>query len=268
MKIVSWNINGYRAVTGQNASKRFDKITKDNKLFQYIEKDNYPDIIALQEIKAEPEQIMEELRCPEGYFAYYNPSRGRKGYSGTLTLSKVEAKEVNLGIGIEKFDIEGRIIETVYNDLVHFNIYFPNGTSGDERLNYKMEFFAEFFNYVNRKYSQDSSVVISGDYNIAHKEIDLARPKENVNNSGFLPMERDFLDKVFNEMGFIDSFRFVNPHPEQYSWWSNRGRARENNVGWRIDYNAVTQGLKSSIKHAEIQMAVPGSDHCPVILEI
>ncbi len=265
MKIITWNINGYRAITGQNASRRFDVLTKENKLFAYIEAEQ-PDLIALQETKAEISQINEELIAPAGYYHYYNHSRARKGYSGTVTFCKKEPNDVRYGFGIEKFDVEGRVVETIFDKLVHFNIYFPNAQQIDLRLDYKLDFYRALYQYVQENHP-DKNVVISGDYNTAHKAIDLARPEQNLQTSGFLQVERDMLDELI-QMGYIDTFREVNQEPGQYSWWSNRSRARENNVGWRIDYHFVSSNLKDKIKDCKIQQQVFGSDHCPIVLDL
>lgn len=266
MKIISWNINGYRAVTGQNASKRFDKITKENKLFKFIEDEN-PDIICLQEIKAEPSQILEELRTPLGYHSYYNYSKGKKGYSGVAVFTKIEPLNVNDSIGIERFDMEGRILECKYENFSLFNIYFPKGYTDNERLDYKMDFYNALFDYLKKHYAPEHNIIICGDYNTAHKEIDLARPKDNTNTSGFLIEERVKLDELI-ELGFTDAFRLVNTEPNHYTWWSQRGGARDKNIGWRIDYHFITDNLKNNVKNCTQRPDVLGSDHCPVILDI
>ncbi|MFA6571532.1 MAG: exodeoxyribonuclease III [Bacteroidota bacterium] len=266
MKIVSWNINGYRAVTGQNESKRFDVVTKENKLFSYISAEK-PDIICLQEIKADLEQITEELRSPKGYNSYFHTCSVKKGYSGVAIFSKTEPLELNNKFGKEKFDGEGRFLEVKFKDFTLFNIYFPKGYTDNDRLDYKLEFYDEFFRYIQKLLKKEKNIIISGDYNTAHHEIDLARPKENVNTSGFLEVERKKLDELV-KLGFIDSFRMFDNKNGTYSWWSQRGRARENNVGWRIDYNFVSQSLKDKVKNAYIQPHILGSDHCPVVLEL
>lgn len=266
MILTSWNINGYRSITGQNASKRYDKITKENKLFSYIEKFN-PDLIALQETKAEPEQILEELRAPKGYYAYYNSSKAKKGYSGVVTFTKSKPIFVSDSIGIPEFDLEGRIVETEFPEFAHFNVYFPNGNQGDERVRYKLAFYDAIFKYAGEKYGSNKPVIISGDYNTAHKEIDLARPKENEGNSGFLPIEREKFDEIL-ALGYTDSFRKVNPEPNNYTWWSNRGRAREHNVGWRLDYHLVSNFASDAVIDCKIQSEIFGSDHCPLELTI
>ncbi|MGA2298845.1 MAG: exodeoxyribonuclease III [FCB group bacterium] len=266
MKIITWNINGYRAATGQNASKRYDVITKDNKLFTYIEKEK-PDIICLQEIKADLEQIDKDLQCPSGYQNFFHTCSVKKGYSGVAVFTKIKPLEVNNKFGIEKFDGEGRFIEMKFKDFILFNIYFPKGYTDSERLDYKLEFYDALFSYIEKLRKKGNKVIISGDYNTAHKEIDLARPQENINTSGFLPIERTKLDWM-EQHNYIDTFRLFNEGNGFYTWWSARGRARENNVGWRIDYNWVSSDLKESVKKAYIQPEVQGSDHCPVVLEL
>ncbi len=266
MKIITWNINGYRSIAGQNPSRRLDKVTKENKLFEYIQNEN-PDIICMQEIKADEEQIDEGIRTPPGYHSIYNSCKIKKGYSGVAVFSKIKPKKVNTGIGIPEFDGEGRIIEADYDDFTVFSVYFPKGYTDHERLDYKMRFYDAFFAYAEKLRKKGRKLVISGDYNTAHKEIDLARPKENVNISGFLPEERIKLDEIVR-LGYIDSFRELDPGPGVYSWWTQRGRARENNIGWRIDYHFITKNLLPALTKAYYQPEVFGSDHCPVVIEL
>ena len=265
-KIITWNINGYRAISGQNPKKKYDKVIQENKLFEYIEKEK-PDIICMQETKASEEQINEELRYPPGYVGYYHSCSVKKGYSGVVTFSKKEPKNVNLKIGIDKFDGEGRILETDFGDFVLFNIYFPKGYTDDPRLDYKMEFYDALFDYIEKLKKKGKKIIVSGDYNTAHQEIDLARPKENTNTSGFLQIERDKLDWM-TEQGWVDSFRQFEKEGGHYTWWSQRGRARENNVGWRIDYHFITENLLPNLKNAYQQPEAEGSDHCPVVIEL
>ena len=263
MKIISWNINGYRSVTGQNPSKRFDVISRDNKLFKYIE-EAQPDIICLQEIKAEVEQINEDLRTPPGYHSYYNVCRRKKGYSGVAIFTKQKPLEIVSDLGVNKFDEEGRILLLNYKDYSVFGIYFPKGYADNERLDYKLEFYEYLFDYLKK---HPKPYIISGDYNTAHHPIDLARPKENIEVSGFMPIERVKLDWMVDN-GYVDTFREFNEGNGHYTWWTQRGRARENNVGWRIDYHFVSQELKSSLKSAYHHPEQMGSDHCPVVAEL
>lgn len=266
MKIISWNVNGIRSIIGQNPSKKFDKVVKENKLFSYLQSEN-PDILMIQETKAEPLQINENLRQPPGYFAYYHSCERKKGYSGVVTFSKHKPDYVNSKIGIKKFDEEGRIAETHFGDLAIFNIYFPNGTSGQERIDYKLEFYDALFTHTEKVRKSGKKIIISGDYNTAHNEIDLARPKENRETSGFLDIERAKIDEII-KLKYIDTFREYNKEGENYTWWSNRARARENNVGWRIDYHLVTEDLMPDVTASYHQPLVEGSDHCPIIIEL
>lgn len=266
MKIITWNINGYRSIAGQNPSRRYDIVTKDNKLFEFIDAEK-PDILCLQETKADLEQIDESIRTPPGYHSIYNSCKIKKGYSGVALFSKIKPKSIRSGIGLTEFDNEGRIIEADFDDFVVFSVYFPKGYTDHERLDYKMRFYDAFFNYTDKLRKKGRKIIISGDYNTAHKEIDLARPKENVNISGFLPEERKKLDEIVKS-GYIDSFRILDSSPGIYSWWTQRGRARENNIGWRIDYHFVTKNLLTVVQNVKYRPEILGSDHCPVILEL
>jgi exodeoxyribonuclease III len=266
MKIITWNVNGYRSITGQNPSKRYDKVSKDNKLFAYIEIEK-PDIICLQETKADESQIDDNLKAPEGYTGFYHSCKETKGYSGVATFTKIKPKSVNMEIGVEKFDDEGRVIELEFDKFILFNIYFPKGYAASERLDYKLEFYDRLFAFIKKPKYKNKKIIICGDYNTAHKEIDLARPGENHGTSGFMPVERVKLDWMV-ENGFIDTFREFSQETGVYSWWSQRGRARDNNVGWRIDYHFVTANLKDKLINCTYQPDIMGSDHCPVVLEI
>jgi len=266
LKIITWNINGYRAITGQNPSKRFDKISRDNKLFDFIYSQN-PDIICLQETKADKEQIDESLRIPIGYFAYYHSCERKKGYSGVVTFTKIKPEKVNYKVGIEKFDVEGRLVETHFKDFILLNIYFPKGYTDSERLDYKMDFYEYIYKHLTKISKVNKNIIVSGDYNTAHNPIDLARPDENENTSGFLQIERDKLDKLV-KMGYTDCFRHFIKEEGHYTWWSQRGRARENNIGWRIDYHFSSNSLKNKLKNCIQMPEIHGSDHCPVVLEI
>ncbi len=264
MKIISWNVNGYRSITGQNPSKRYDKITNDNKFFDYVYREQ-PDIIGIQETKAMPEQINENLRTPDGYFSFYNSAKTKKGYSGVALFAKKKPKHISYGFGNPLFDDEGRIIEADFGNFIFFNIYFPKGYAEHERLDYKLKFYDYLFDYLKKH--KDTPFIISGDYNTAHNEIDLAKPKQNINTSGFMPIEREKLDWLADN-GFVDTFRMFTKEGGHYSWWSQRGRARENNIGWRIDYHFVSDSLTSSVKKSYLQPEQTGSDHCPIILEL
>ena len=266
MKIISWNINGIRSILGQNSSRKFNVVSKENKLFDYIEREA-PDIIMLQETKAEPEQINEELRQPPGYHAFYHSCRRKKGYSGVVTYAKEKPEIVDQNIGDEQFDCEGRMIETHFDDLAIFNVYFPNGTSGMERVDYKLGFYDALFQKVERVRKQGKKIIVSGDYNTAHNEIDLARPEANRENSGFMDIERVKIDEIVN-MKYVDTFREFTKDGGHYTWWSQRGGARARNVGWRIDYHFVSEDLMPDVKSSFHQPNEPGSDHCPIVMEI
>ena len=252
MKIYSWNVNGIRAA--------------ERKGFLDFLQEESPDIIGIQEIKARPDQLNPELKYPNGYHAYFNPAE-RPGYSGVAIYSKEEPLNVSYGFGIEKFDIEGRVIAAEYKDFIFINIYFPNGRRDDERLKYKMDFYDEILKYSNELVKKGKKIIVSGDYNTAHKSIDLARPKENETVSGFLPEERAWID-TFISNGYIDAFREFSKAPEEYSWWSMRTAARLRNVGWRLDYHFISKNLHKNLKNSYIKQSIMGSDHCPVVIEL
>lgn len=252
MKLVTWNVNGIRAAIKKG-------------LYDYIAAES-PDVLCLQETKIDAEKIEKEIEVPKGYHAFWN-SAERKGYSGTATFCKTKPVEVRNGIGVKRFDTEGRVLATEFKDFVLFNVYFPNGTSGYHRVEYKLDFYDALLDHCLELRESGKKLIVCGDYNTAHKEIDLARPRENSKTSGFLPEERVKVDEWL-EAGFVDVFRDFHPEPNQYSWWSFRSNARANNVGWRIDYHLVTDDLKSRCKDAYLQMDVEGSDHCPVVLNV
>ncbi len=248
MKIYSWNVNGLRAV----AKKGFLDFIKDEN----------PDIICIQETKIQGDQLSDELKNIEGYKSYFSFAE-KKGYSGVATYTKEEPISIKHGMVIERFDLEGRIVETEFKDFILLNIYFPNGQRDEERLNYKMEFYDALLGYCELLRANGKKLIICGDYNTAHNSIDLKNPKANENYSGFLPMERAWMDK-FISYGYVDTFRYLHGSEVKYSWWSYRFKAREKNVGWRIDYFFVTEDLLSELKEADILNEVIGSDHCPV----
>lgn len=252
MKITSWNVNGYRAAYNKGLKSWVD-----------LER---PDILCLQEIKARPDQINEDQRLPEYEFAYWNPAQ-RPGYSGVATFSREKPLEVIYGLGIEKFDIEGRVIQTRFADFTLFNIYFPNGQRGHDRVEFKLEFYAELLKICQDMHLRGEKVIITGDFNTAHMEIDLANPKENVNTSGFMPEERVWVDHFLNA-GFVDVYRKRNPDLIQYTWWTYRFGARKRNIGWRIDYFLVSSPLEEKVTDISIHDQFEGSDHCPITLVI
>ena len=249
LKILCWNVNGVRSVKGKG-------------FLEWLARES-PDILCLQETKAHPEQLDKELREPRGYHAYWNYPAVTKGYSGVATLTKETPLGAQNGFGNEEFDSEGRTIVTEYPGLILFNVYFPNGKKDDSRLKYKLDFCEAFLQHVDRLKEKGERLIICGDFNTAHKEIDLARPKENSTVSGFLPRERAWMDK-FVAHGFVDSFRKFHKEPNQYTWWDLKSGARARNVGWRIDYFFVTENLANSVCEAFIMPEVTGSDHCPV----
>ena len=254
MKYISWNVNGLRAV----AKKGF---------LEWLQNAS-PDVLGLQEIKAEADQLPEEVRSPKGYHAYFSSCKIKKGYSGVALYSKTKPDKVEYGIGIKKFDDEGRIIIGHFGDVVLLNIYFPNGGGGPERLKYKLEFYDAFLTYIDKQRKKGKYVVFCGDVNTAHEEIDLARPKENEKNTGFLPEERAWIDELMYS-GYVDSFRHFHPQKEgAYSYWDMKSAARERNVGWRIDYFFLAPELMPKLTSAGISPTVYGSDHCPVWIEL
>jgi len=253
MRILSWNVNGIRAIQKKGFVDWL--LTED------------PDILCVQETKAEPEQLTDELLNIDGYKSYFSSSAVKKGYSGVAIYTKQEPVKVENGFGIPKFDDEGRIIIADYKDFTLLNIYYPNGKMNQERLQYKMDFYDAFLNYANKLIAKRKKLVICGDVNTAHKEIDLARPKENSKVSGFLPIERECLDKFISN-GYHDTFRMFNNEPDNYTWWDQLTRARDRNVGWRIDYFFVSDNFQKNVKDAFIMPDVMGSDHCPVGIDI
>ncbi len=248
IEIISWNVNGIRAVANKEALKWIDE--------------RQPDILCLQEIKALPEQIPDDLFDLEFTTLNIN-SADKKGYSGTASFSMLQPKYTD-----NRHDIdlarEGRIVEQDYGDFVLFNVYFPNGQKDDERLALKMKFYDDFLTYCNGLRDEGRSIVICGDVNTAHREIDLKNPKANSKTSGFLPIEREWIDKLIDN-GYIDTFRYVHgDKEEEYSWWSYRSGARTKNVGWRIDYFFISDDLAEVLEDAFILQEITGSDHCPV----
>jgi len=249
LKLLCWNVNGIRAIRGKG-------------FLEWLCRES-PDILCMQETKAHPEQLDKELQEPHGYHAYWNYPEESKGYSGVATFTKEKPLRVQNGFGIDEFDNEGRTIITEYPEFTLFNVYFPNGKKDDTRLKYKLDFYEAFLQHVDRLKEKGTRIIVCGDLNTAHKEIDLARPKQNVNISGFLPMERAWMDR-FVAHGFIDTVRHFNREQNQYTWWDLKSGARARNVGWRIDYFLITENLLKSVSSAFIMPEVTGSDHCPV----
>ncbi len=254
MKLLSWNVNGIRAVH------------KKNLFLPLIEKEK-PDILCVQETKADESQIPDDLKNIKGYFSYFESAKNKKGYSGVALFTKEKPVYILNNFGKSKFGEEGRIQIVKFNKFYLYNIYFPNGKQSPERLKYKMDFYEEFLKDVVKLKNKGEKIVICGDINTAHKEIDLARPKENEKVSGFLPEEREFLDKFINS-GFIDTFRVFTKEGGNYTWWDLKSGARERNIGWRIDYFYISQNLSKNLKKSYILNDIMGSDHCPIGLEI
>ncbi len=254
MKILSWNVNGLRAVHKKDS---WDDFLMQN-----------PDIFCLQETKAHPEQLPEELREIEGYFSFFASSEIKKGYSGVAIYTKIEPEKVKYGMGIKKFDEEGRLLALYFKNFVLLSVYFPNGGQGPERLQYKLDFYDAFLNYIEKIKKEGHKVIFCGDINTAHEEIDLARPKENEESTGFLPEERAWIDEVVRH-GYIDTFRNLNPNKkDSYSYWDMKTRARDRNVGWRLDYFFISSNLQTSLQKAFILTDIFGSDHAPVGIEL
>ncbi len=251
-RIITYNVNGIRAAMGKG-------------LIDWM-KTTDPDILCVQEIKASPEQVgvfeFEEM----GYHHFWYPAQ-KKGYSGVAIFSKQKPDNVVYGCGIKEYDDEGRFIRADYGDISVISVYHPSGSSGDDRQVFKMKWLVDFANYIEELRKERPKLIISGDYNICHKAIDIHNPKSNANTSGFLPEEREWFDK-FVDLGYIDTFRFFNQEPHQYSWWSYRAGSRGKNLGWRIDYNMVTQNLEKNLKRSVILNQAMHSDHCPVMLEV
>ncbi len=252
MKIVSYNLNGIRAA-----------IKKD--WLKWVKNGKY-DIVCVQETKAQPEDLPNELFEELGYTAYWH-SAEKKGYSGVLTLTKVKPDKVVVGCGIKKYDKEGRILRLDFGDWSLLNCYFPSGSSGEERQAFKMKFLVDFKRWIKKVKVERPKLIIVGDYNIAHGEFDIHNPTRKDEPSGFKKEERAWIDK-FLKLGFTDAFRFMNPEKIEFSWWSYRMGARKKNKGWRIDYQCVTENLEDKIISASNMNDAVHSDHCPVLLEI
>jgi len=254
IEILCWNVNGVRAVEKRG-------------FLEWLQKES-PDILCLQETKAHLDQLDNDLREPQSYKTYWNYPE-RKGYGGVATFTRLEPVAAKYDFEDGALDLEGRVIITEYADFILMNVYFPNGKMSEERLKYKMDFYEYFLGFADSLKAKGIKLVVCGDFNTAHKEIDLARPKENEHASGFLPMERAWMDK-FVSHGYVDTFRYFNKEPNQYTWWDMKTRARERNVGWRIDYFFVTENLLPAVSKAFIMTEVTGSDHCPagIILKL
>lgn len=251
MRIITWNVNGLRAVLNRGS---LDWVL-----------DQQADVICLQEIKARPEQLPpEQIARISRYNACWNPAQ-RPGYSGVVTMSAVDPESTLLGMEAPDYDMEGRLVISRQNDFYLINGYFPNGQRDHGRLTYKLEFYAELLKFCDRIHAQGGDIVICGDLNTAHQEIDLRNARQNVNTSGFLPEERIWIDKYL-EHGFVDAYRELYPDRVQYTWWTYIGNARARNTGWRLDYFLVSKGMMGRVRDVVIHDDVVGSDHCPVSL--
>jgi exodeoxyribonuclease-3 len=252
MKIISYNVNGIRA----DLSKDFT---------QWLSKEN-PDILCLQETKAQPDQIDTLLFAEMGYTSYLH-SAEKKGYSGVAILAKQTPQKVVIGMNVPRFDNEGRVIRADFDNITVVCVYIPSGSSGELRQAYKMDFLAAFEQYIEQLRNDRPNIIVCGDYNICHKAIDINHPERQIGVSGFLPEERAWLEKL-ESTGMVDSFREFDKSPEKYSWWSYRGGARSRNMGWRIDYHWVSIPLRQNLISAAILVDAIHSDHCPVMVEI
>jgi exodeoxyribonuclease-3 len=250
MKITTWNVNGIRAALGKGL--------KEWAL------DQSPDVLCLQEIKARPDQLTDEQRSFDGYSIHWNPA-DRPGYSGVATFMKGHSAEALLDLGEERFDVEGRVIRTRHDNFLLYNIYFPNGQRGQDRVDYKLDFYARLLTICDDLHKAGENIIITGDFNTAHQEIDLKNPKENAKTSGFMPEEREWVTKYL-EHGFVDVYRQLYPDRVQYTWWTYRMNARARNIGWRLDYFLVSEKLAKHVRDVIIHEEVKGSDHCPVTL--
>lgn len=252
MKLISYNVNGIRAAM--------------NKGFLDWLANESPDVIGLQEVKALETDLELRLFQDLGYQVYWYPAV-KKGYSGVAILTKVAPKYVHYGMGISAYDNEGRMIRADFEGFSFISAYFPSGTTGELRQDFKYAFLDDVYGYIQDLNREQPALILSGDYNICHKAIDIHNPVSNKNTSGFLPDERAWMDK-FVDLGFIDTFRAFNTNPGHYSWWSYRAGSREKNLGWRIDYHMASKEMQNKLKSAVILQDVVHSDHCPVVLEL
>jgi exodeoxyribonuclease-3 len=253
LKIMSWNVNGIRAIQKRG-------------FLDWVQ-EAQPDVLALQETKVNDDTLPENLRNIPGYESHFSYASTRRGYSGVAVYSRIGVVSVERSFGVPEWDDEGRHLLVDFGDFTLANVYFPNGRASTDRLDYKMRYYAGLLTLAGKTVADGKNLVICGDYNTAHHEIDLARPRENSKTSGFLPEERAWMDSL-TDAGFVDTFRMFNDSTEQYSWWSQRSGARSRNVGWRLDYFFVNAGFQNRVVGAQIHADVQGSDHCPVAIEI
>ncbi|MCX5782005.1 MAG: exodeoxyribonuclease III [Elusimicrobia bacterium] len=253
MKILCWNVNGLRAVHSKGLF--LDWFLKEK-----------ADIVCVNETKSQIDQIPDELKNISGYYSYFS-SAEKKGYSGTGLWTKINPIKTSFELGTKKFDNEGRLIRADFKDFILLNVYFPSGGMSEERLKFKLDYYDAFLEYLLQLKKKDKKIILTGDINTAHKEIDLAQPQQNENETGFLPVERAWIDKLVKN-GFIDTFRMFEKEGGNYTYWDYRMLSRERNIGWRLDYFFVSENLKDKVKSSYIQKDVLGSDHCPICLEI
>ncbi|MAU04428.1 MAG: exodeoxyribonuclease III [Gammaproteobacteria bacterium] len=252
MRIITLNCNGIRAAARKG-------------LFNWLATVD-ADIVCLQETKAQIDQLTDPIFHPDNFHSYYFDA-DKKGYAGTALYCRAKPLNITKGLGFEIADSEGRYLQADFNGLSVASLYLPSGSAGEERQARKLAFMGQYMQHMEMLRKDDREYIICGDWNICHKEIDLKNWKANKKNSGFLPEERQWLDELYYELGFIDAFRMVNQEADQYSWWSNRGQARAKNVGWRLDYHVISPGLQDKVISAEIYTAQNFSDHAPVILD-
>ncbi|MDZ7836577.1 MAG: exodeoxyribonuclease III [Actinomycetota bacterium] len=252
ISIASWNVNGLRAIY--------------RKGFMDVVRQHQFDIICLQEIKARPDQLPSQLLNLKGYQAYFFAGQ-RPGYSGVAVYSRIKPESAGYGFGIQRFDDEGRVLWLDFGSFILFNTYMPNGGRDKVRLDYKLDFYYSFLDHLKQGWGKHKGLIVTGDINTAHQPIDLARPRQNKNNTGFLPQEREWIDRLLDS-GFVDTFRLFCSEAGHYSWWDYKTRARERNVGWRLDYFFATKNLQPRVKDSYIMPQVTGSDHCPVVLKL
>jgi exodeoxyribonuclease III len=253
MRMLCWNVDGLRSALKKGFMAWFLKES--------------PDVLCLQETRLGGDELPEALQYIEGYNCFYSNHSTKKGYSGVAIFTKKKPLKVEKGFGIPRFDDEGRTLVADYGSFVLMNIYFPNGKASEERLKYKMEFYDAFLDYADRLQKEGKGVIVCGDVNTAHTELDIARPKDNAKRSGFLPMERAWMDKLESH-GYVDTYRVFEKEGGHYTYWDMRTGARERNVGWRIDYFYISKDLLPHLKKAFIESDVQGSDHCPIGIDI
>lgn len=252
MRVITINTNGIRAAQRKGC-------------FEWLASRN-ADIVCIQETKAQQEQLQDPVFHPEGYHCYYFDAE-KKGYSGTAIYCKKKPKKVHFGLGWDPCDSEGRYLQVDYDSISFVSLYMPSGSSGEERQQIKFDFMDAILPHFKKLKRRKREFIISADWNICHKEIDLKNWRANQKNSGFLPEERQWIDELFNKHGWVDAFRLVNPEPDQYTWWSNRGQAWAKNVGWRLDYQVTTPGVADTVRRAEIYKDERFSDHAPLIMD-